>query len=407
MFLYEQMFNNALSGIAAAGLMSTILVVAYGILLTSLLFSAYEAWVRGGDTRTLGVAGLKYLALGLLFVNGGVAYDSVFRSVVETFNQMSHTMAGAGPGDVFAAWKNELVAAGSSWDTFLNLATGVVAGVFSAALLLVAMVLYPVAYAVFTVLYSLYGTILYVAGPLVLALMPSLGVGTLARRYAVNVVIFGAWGLIYGIFCRLALALNINSMAAITGAGTFGGLLTGATAEVLLAAASILFSVCILLIPFLAKRIVEGDLGSTMFAALATTAALAQSAVAFAAGSGDGFGRAAASGVSDGGSGSTATAGSSGTPPAGPSTSSAGSPTASPTAAGVSGSGTQAPTGPSVAGGRRMGDMRPVNIPHAVGWLAGATAAAGVRGGQRAISAGRNLVARAAGGTGRGGSDTA
>ena len=91
----------------------------------------------------------------------------------------------------------------------------------SAFLLLIAMILYPVAYAMFTVLYALYGTILYVTGPLVLALMPSLGMGTLARRYAVNFMIFASWGLIYGIFCRLAIALNINSMAAITGAGSF------------------------------------------------------------------------------------------------------------------------------------------------------------------------------------------
>jgi hypothetical protein len=401
MFLYEQMLDNALNGITTAGLMSTILIVAYGILLASLLFSAYEAWARGGDTRSLGVAGIKYLALGLLFVNGGAAYDSIFRSVLETFNQMSHAMAGVGPVDVFTAWKNELITAGSSWNTFLNLATGVLAGVFSAALLLIAMVLYPVAYAVFTVLYSLYGTILYVTGPLVLALMPSLGLGMLARRYAVNVVIFGAWGLIYGIFCRLALALNINSMAAITNAGTFGGLLTGATAEVLLAAASILFSVCILLIPFLAKRIVEGDLGSTMFALLGATSAVAQSAVAFAAVSSDVFGRAATTGASDGGTGSGASAGSSGVPPAGPSPSSAGSATASATPSAVPGSGAQAPRGPSPTGSRRMGDMRPVNIPHAVGWLSGAAAGAGVRGGQRAVLAGRNLVSRAAGGAGR------
>ena len=53
-----------------------------------------------------------------------------------------------------------------------------------------------------------------------------------------------------------------DSMTAINSAGSFAGALTGASAEVLLAAASILFSVCILLIPFLAKRIVEGDLGS-------------------------------------------------------------------------------------------------------------------------------------------------
>lgn len=64
----------------------------------------------------------------------------------------------------FFPWKNELVTAGSSWSTFLNLATGVLTGLFSAALLLIAMVLYPVAYAVFTVLYALYGTILYVTG---------------------------------------------------------------------------------------------------------------------------------------------------------------------------------------------------------------------------------------------------
>jgi hypothetical protein len=67
----------------------------------------------------------------------------------------------------------------------------------------------------------------------------------------------------------------------------------------------------------------------------------------------------------------------------------------------VSGSGAQAPRGPTPTGSRRMGDMRPVNIPHAVGWLSGAAAGAGVRGGQRAVLAGRNLVSRVAGGAGR------
>ncbi len=407
MFLYEQMLNTALNGITTAGLMSTILTVAYGILLSSLLFAVYEAWTRGGDTRALGVASIKYLAIGLLFINGGTVYDSVFRSILQAFNQMSQAMAGAGPGDVFAAWKNELVTAGSSWSTFLNLATGVLAGVFSAALLLIAMVLYPVAYAVFTVLYALYGTILYATGPLVLALLPSFGVGTLARRYAVNLVIFGAWGLIYGIFCRVAIALNIHSMAAITGAGNFGGLLTGATAEVLLAAASILFSVCILLIPFLAKRIVEGDLGSTMLTVLGATAALAQSAIALAAGQSDGYGRvSSAMGGGEGGS-SAAASGSSGTPPAGPPPVTAGSSGGAATPSTVSaGGGGQAPSGPRYAGGHGIGHHRPVNIPHAMGWLAGAAAAVGVHGGQRAVTAGRNLVTRAASAVRRGDSES-
>jgi hypothetical protein len=395
MFLFEQMFNTALSGISTAGLMSTILTVAYGILVASLLFSAYEAWTRGGDVRALGAAAVKYLALGLLFANGGTVYDSIVRAVLGAFNQMAHAMAGVGPIDVFATWKNELLAAASS-GTFLNVITGGVAGILSALLLLVAMILYPVAYAIFTVLYALYGTILYTTGPLVLALMPSLGIGTLARRYAVNFMIFGAWGLIYGVFCRLAMALNINSMAAITGAGSFGGMLTGATAEVLLAAASILFSVCILLIPFLAKRIVEGDLGSTMFMVLGAAAALAQSAVAAAAGSGDGFGRVSSTAASgEGGNGSGAASGASGKAPAGPAPSSVDASTAAPTSGAPASGGGRAPAGPGSGGGRRMGDMRPVNIPHAIGWLAGAAAAIGVQGGQRALQAGRRVVTRA------------
>jgi hypothetical protein len=404
MFLFEQMFNTALTGISTAGLMSTILTVAYGILLASLLFSAYEAWTKGGDVRALGVAAVKYLALGLLFANGGTVYDSMIRSVLGAFNQMAHTMAGVGPNDVFNTWKNELVAAASS-GTFLNVITGGIAGMLSALLLLIAMILYPVAYAIFTVLYALYGTILYTTGPLVLALMPSLGIGTLARRYAVNFMIFGSWGLIYGIFCRLAIALNINSMASITGAGNFGGMLAGATSEVLLAAASILFSVCILLIPFLAKRIVEGDLGSTMFTVLGAAAALAQSAAGFVAGSSDGFGRTASSAGTSEGGGSSAASSSSGTPPTGPSSASAGGSAATSGTPAVAAGAGHAPSGPSPSGGRGMGQWRPMNIPHAVGWLAGAAAAIGVQGGQRAIHAGSSLVTRAANAARRGDSE--
>ncbi len=387
MFLFEQMFNTALNGINSAGLMSTILTVAYGILLASLLFSTYEAWIRGGDVRALGVSAVKYLALGLLFLNGGAVYDSVVRAVLGAFNQIAHTMAGAGPNDVFTNWKTELAAAASS-GTFLNVITGSIAGLLSALLLLIAMILYPVSYAIFTILYALYGTILYTTGPLVLALLPTMGLGSLARRYAINFMIFGAWGLIYGVFCRLAIALNINSMAAITGAGNLGGLLTGATAEVLLAAASILFSVSILLIPFLAKRIVEGDLGSTMLTVLGTAAAMAQAAVATASGATEGFGRTASSGGGAESAG-TSSAVPGGAPPAPPPPAVAGQAVGGNTAPQ-----TGAPSGPRQSTGS-IGQHRPVNIPHAVGWLAGAAAALGVQGGQRVIQAGRGLAARA------------
>jgi hypothetical protein len=396
MFLFEQMFDTALRGIMTAGLMSTILIVAYGILLASLLFAVYEAWTRGSDVRALGIAGAKYLGVGLLLINNGTVYESVFRAVLAAFNQMAHTMAGVGPGDVFSRWLTELWSLGVTSGTFLNFVTGSLAGILSALLLVVAMILYPVAYMLFAVLYCLFGTILFVAGPLVLASMPSFGLGPLAKRYAVNVVVFASWGLIYGIFCRLLLVLNIHSMAAITGAGSLAGALTGAVAEVLLAAASILFAVCILLIPFLARRIVEGDLGGAMFAVLGTASAMVQSLASVAAGSGDGFGRVASGAGSSGSDRAHAGANgaSSGAAPAAPASENggAGGSGGSPTAGSP---GSAAPAGPD--GGRSMGHHRPINVPHAVGWLAGATAALAVRGGQRVVDAGRNLARRAGG----------
>lgn len=382
MFYYEQMFNTALNGIMTAGLMSTILTVAYGILLASLLFSAYEAWTRGGDVRALGVSGVKYLALGALFMNDGAVYERVFRDVLAVFNQMSHTMAGAGPSDVFNAWRNDLFAYGATTGTFLNLVTLGAPALLSALLLLIAMIVYPVAYALFSVFYSLYGTILFVTGPLVLALMPSFGLGSLAKRYAINVMIFGSWGLIYGIFCRLSIAINVHSMAALTSANSFAGALAGASQEVLLAVASVLFSVCILLIPVLAKRIVEGDVGGSMLAVLGTATAMAQSLMSAAAGLGSGAG--SMQGASAGGGGGTggpapgAAASSSNTAPAGP-----------PTNTGASG-GSRSPNGPS---GSSPGSYRAPNVPHAVGWVGGAAAALAVQGAQSAVAAGRRMLA--------------
>lgn len=392
MFLFEEMFNTALSGIASAGLKSVILTTAYGILLASLLFSAYEAWTRGGDVRALGVSAIKYMAVGMLFLNNGAVYESVFQAVIGAFNSMAHGMAGVGPTDVFGRWFDELRNAGAGSQTFLNIVTGAVAGILSAALLMIAMVLYPVAYMIFAVLYSLFGTILYVTGPLVLALLPSVGIGSMARRYAVNVAIFASWGLLYGIFCRLVLVLNIDSMAAITSAGSIAGALAGASTEVLLAVASILFSVCILLIPMLAKRIVEGDVGSSMLTVLGTAAALGHAMMSLAAGPGDGYGAISSAG---GGKGASDVGGSSNSAPPAP-TGGAGTSESSVGGSGGSagsGGGGRAPSGPS-GGGRGMGNYRPPNIPHAIGWMAGAAAALGVQGGKHVAQAGRNLASK-------------
>jgi len=186
--------------------------------------------------------------------------------------------------------------------------TGAFSGLLESLLLLVGYILFPITYALFSLFYALYGSILYVVGPFVLALYPAFGFGVMARKYLVNLMIFNAWGVLYSIFGALMAAINMNSVNAVLNSGNFVGAFNGVTGSLLLGLASILLSLCIALIPFLAKRIVEGDVGQTMISVISTSVIAARSVGAlFSAGGGaGGAGGAGSSGGGAGGGGSSA-----------------------------------------------------------------------------------------------------
>jgi hypothetical protein len=136
----------------------------------------------------------------------------------------------------------------------------------------------------------MYGAVLYVVGPLVLALYPALGVGQLARTFMVNLMVWNAWGLIYAIISQLLTIMSANSLNSIFTSQSFGGAFQGASQMLLISLSSILLSIMILLIPFIAKRVVSGDIGSTMLTVAGVAATAAQTAIAGWAGMQSGFG---------------------------------------------------------------------------------------------------------------------
>src|SRR5271166_3928396 len=69
----------------------------------------------------------------------------------------------------------------------------------------------PFTYTLFTLFYALYGSILYVVGPFVLALIPSRALGQLGRTYFANMMVFQCWGLLYAILQALMTALQITN----------------------------------------------------------------------------------------------------------------------------------------------------------------------------------------------------
>jgi hypothetical protein len=272
MFYFQQLFNTAMNGIDSGGATGSVVQVAQFVLLASLLFGVYEAWARGGDTHYLGATAVRFFAIGLVLIN----YGTAFRDVNGMFNGVANFIdtTTAGGVDVFGKWMNDL---STYWNNnngiqaLWGLITGAFSGVLESLLLLVGYIIFPITYAIFSLLYALYGSILYVVGPFVLALYPAFGFGQLARTYLVNLMIFNAWGLLYAIFGALMSAINMNTVNGVLNSGNFVGAFNGVTGSLLLGLASILLSLCIMLIPFLAKRIVEGDVGQTMTTVARTT----------------------------------------------------------------------------------------------------------------------------------------
>jgi len=288
-FYFEQLFQTALNGIDSANVTGAVLGVAGTILLLSFLYSAYEAFAAGGDIRMLAISGVKYLILALVFAN----YGAVFRDVNGMFNSVANVIySSTGVGDLFANWMNQLSqywqANGST--SLWNLVTGLASGVISLMLILSAFVIFPISYLIFTVFYAMYGSVLYVSGPFVLALLPTRGLGQLSRTYLVNLMTFEAWGLIYAIIQVLMSAVNLSSINAVLGANGVLNSFVGSSEMMLLALTASIFSLSIALIPFIASRIVRGDVGSTVLALVGTMTAAAGAVASLAAASFAGLG---------------------------------------------------------------------------------------------------------------------
>lgn len=419
MFYFQQLLQTALNGIDSANVTGAVLGVAGTILLLSFLYSAYQAFASGGDVRMLAISGIKYLILGLVFAN----YGAVFRDVNGMFNSVANFIYNStGVGDLFANWMNQLA---QYWQTngntsLWNLVTGLASGVISLILILSAFVLFPVCYLIFTVFYAMYGSVLYVTGPFVLALLPARGLGQLSRTYLVNLMTFQAWGLIYAILQVLMSAVNLSSINAVLGANGVLNSFVGSSEMILLALTASIFSLSIALIPFIASRIVRGDVGSTMMtvvSAITTTAsAVAGLAAASFSGMGEGMrasqaagggaappppppaglGTASSAPLAAGGSVSPvggaaaaaiASTSMSPTPPSGSAMSGVSAAIPSGGNSDASSATTGSPPPSSVLAGRsfaRPGQYRGFNIPHAMAWHVGyslGSAYRGMRGG--------------------------
>jgi len=319
-FYFEKLLNMAMAGIDGTSVIPTITNIAFAILLVCFLVSLYQSALRGGDLQSLAISAIKYLVVAMLIAN----WASVFRDVNGSFNAIANFIGNSsGAGDMFLNWMSQLQQQATSNPglTFWDMITGDPAGTITVLLLILAYLLYALAMIIFCFFYTLYGAVLYVLGPMVLALIPVAGVGQLGKSYAVNFMIWNSWGLLYAIFGALITAIQVNRVDDILGHG-FLGFLTSVPDSVMLGLVSIFYALAIAVIPFIAKRVISGDVGSSAYALVHAGAVSAGAALAGFAGFSTGISSASAATASAGAGTSAASISlASSTPPPAPASS--------------------------------------------------------------------------------------
>jgi hypothetical protein len=308
--LFERFLTQARSGIDSTGITSGMQNVAYVVLLVGFLWQVYQSALHGGDVSGLGTSLIKYVVTAVVVMN----YGAVFSTINQGFVSAGNWVSNASGGNVFQNWASDLKTQYSQagFQQMWGLITGSIAGLIDGILVLVAYILYPIVVVVFGFFYMFYGSILYIFGPIVIALMPLAGANRLAKAYVENIFVWNAWPVLYGGFGALLSAVQMGQVGQMLNQNDFLGGLGNLEGAFLLGIVSIVYSLAIAVIPFVAKRIVSGDVGSTAAAMVgaAVTALTAGAAGIEGAAAGFAAAQTASTGASSAGASSgAATAG--------------------------------------------------------------------------------------------------
>jgi hypothetical protein len=310
--LFERFLTQARSGIDSTGITSGMQSVAYVVLLVGFLWQVYQSALHGGDVRGLGTNLIKYVVTAVVVMNYGTIFTTVNQGFVNGGNWISDA---SGALNLLDNWKSDLQTQFSQvgYQKLWGLITADIPGLLDGLLILVAYLLYPIVVVIFGFFYIFYGSILYIFGPIVIALMPLGGANRLSKSYIENIFIWNAWPILYGGFGALLSAVQMGQIGQLLNQNNFLGGLGNLEGSILIGIVSIVYSLAIAVIPFVAKRIVSGDVGSTAVAMVGTavTALTAGAAGIEGAAAGVAAARAGSAGATSAGASSgTATAGS-------------------------------------------------------------------------------------------------
>lgn len=266
-YFWASALQSAINGINSSGLIGILSGVGYAVLLLSFLWGVYESFLQGGDTRGAVLSLLKYGVTTLVLQN----WSQVFQDFVNGFGDVAAAIIQHSANqDLSSSWTQQLqnYYAAQSSDGLTNSLSALWHGdsaietaLINLLLLVVSVAIWPLCVEVFALFYALWGCVLYCVGPLVLALMPSMGFSRMTKSYIQNFIIWNMWVVLLAILWAMLWALNLTSVDTLLNTDGLLGFLQGVNATLLVSIATLLLSLCTMIIPFVAKQVFVGEIG--------------------------------------------------------------------------------------------------------------------------------------------------
>jgi type IV secretory pathway TrbL component len=285
-FFFTSTWAQAQGGLS--GLTGVLQTISYSILAITLLLGVYESFLSGGSVRQLGVTFMTDV------VNVGTTFATAF--------------LGAN-GDLLTKWVADMnvTITGTSLTSLLE--NGVSAAAMGAIMVLIIMlsaIMFLLCMKLLTLCFVFWGGVLYCMGPLLISLGPSGHVSDITKKYCRSLAEWAMWPALYAMFCTLMVAIGMGNVSAVLGQsnGLPAGIGDPATNNsITLVLTSLLYGICIIIIPFIAHYVIGGSFAGVAAGVVAT--AKAGAVIATGGASGAAMGAGGAGGGASGGGGSS------------------------------------------------------------------------------------------------------
>jgi hypothetical protein len=271
-----------------AGLNGTLSAIAYSILVVTFLLGVYEAFLAGASLRAFAIVIIKFAVASGIIANWG----AFFTDVTGFGTMIGQSLLVNGQTDMFQAWWTQMQSmftSSNSWPS-LMLSFGMTAiySILALAIAVVSVMVMAVSHLLLGIFYAFWGGVLYILGPLLVALAPSGLVSEMTGAYAKKLAEWALWPTLYAILIVLMQAANMSSLTAVAQGATdttfsVGGTIPNPSLETALSASiyCLLYGIIMLALPFVAHFVIGGNFAG---AAMGSYAIVKQAAAAVASG---------------------------------------------------------------------------------------------------------------------------